>query len=329
MLNNQTNSILQDIREYLSGVDEILVVTHFYPDGDAIGSLIAFGGMLEQMKIPHILAIDDACPEKYSFLEGFDSIRNLKLDPLDKHYDRLVILDAGAVSRIGSAISAISDSTRILNIDHHFTGDIYGNINLVTIDAAATSEILYDLFTNLGIEVTPKMAMALYTGILTDTGRFRFANTTSHAMHVAADLLTKDIDTVELTEKIYFNMPVRQAKAIANALNSMEIYQKGKVCVIGLEGTETTEDTEGFVEFAASIKGVIIAVFYCEIEPGMYKVSLRSRTDVDVSSVATHFGGGGHRKASGFRFRGELKNLKSKLLKVLEEYIHSDEVEKA
>jgi len=320
-LNSLLKTDLKELRDFLNGKSEMLVVTHFFPDGDAVGSLIAFGGMLDQLEIPHILAIDDACPGKYSFLDGFSEIRNLKADPLDRTFERAVILDAGAISRIGSAQKAITKSTRVLNIDHHFTGDIYGNINLVNTQAAATSEILFDLFTDLGIEITKKMAAALYTGILTDTGRFRFANTTSHSMHVAADLLLKGIDAGVLTENIYYNMPVHQMTALAKALFSIELYSDNRICVIGLDGDETTDDTEGFVEYAASIKGAELAVFYSETEQELFKVSLRSRCDVDVSLVATRFGGGGHQKASGFRFRGNLTTLKQRLITVLAEYL--------
>ncbi len=323
-LNSKFNPIFVEIRKFFVSREETLVVSHFFPDGDAIGSVIAFSGMLEQWGIPYTLAIDDACPEKYSFLDGFSSIINLKSTPLNRKFDRVVILDAGAISRIGSANDLLAPNCQILNIDHHFTGDIYGNINLVNTDAAATSEILFDLFVALDIEITKKMAMALFTGILTDTGRFRFANTSSHAMHVAAELLTKGVDPGLLTENIYYNLPVSQAGAIAKALNSLEMHLGDRVSMIGLASSDKVTDTEGFVEYAASIKDVLLAAFYCELEPNLYKVSLRSRCDVDVSAVANGFGGGGHKKASGFRFRGDLTSLKAKLIGTLEKYLDAD-----
>jgi len=320
-LSNFSSSVVDEIRKFLAGKSETLVVTHFYPDGDAIGSLLAFGGMLQQLDIPYVLAIDDKCPGKYDFLNGIQQIRNLKEAPLNKEYYRVVILDAGAISRIGSAYNAIGTGTEILNIDHHFTGDIYGKINLVNTEAAATSELLFDLFQALGITVTADMASALFTGILTDTGRFRFANTTGHAMHVAAELISLGADAGVLTENIYYNMSVEQARSIASALGSMELYANGRVCMIGLQGEDRITETEGFVEYAASIKDVMLAVFYCEIDKDLFKVSLRSRCDVDVSAVASGFGGGGHRKASGYRYRGDLVSLKQKLISVLENHL--------
>lgn len=316
-LNHSLASLLPEIKTFVAGREEILVVTHFFPDGDAIGSLLAFGGMLEQLEISFTLAVDDPCPQKYNFLAGFESVKNLKQEALAHKFSRVVILDAGAISRIGSAKKYISETARILNIDHHLTGDIVGSVNLINTEASATSEMLFDLFQALDIVITKDMAMALYTGILTDTGRFRFANTTSHAMHVAAELIAIGIDPGLLTENIYFNIPAAQMKSLAKALESLEIHGDGRICIIGLNGAETVNDTEGFVEYAASIQGVELAVFYSLMEPGMFKVSLRSRCDIDVSEIALKFGGGGHRKASGFRYRGDLPILKARLLDVL------------
>jgi phosphoesterase RecJ-like protein len=289
------------------------VATHFYPDGDAVGALLAFGGILDQLGRSYILAVDDACPVKYSFLPGFEKIRNLKNDPLYKSFDRFVVLDAGALLRTGSAQKCIEPNARILNIDHHFTGDYYGDLNVVDTIASATSEILHDLTLSMGLKITPEMAQALYVGILTDTGRFRFANTTPHAFQVCANLVALGVDSGSITEQVFYNMPIEQVQALAKTLASIEMLDDGRICLAGLMQEDAVADTEGFVEHAASIKEVLLAGFYCEVEPDLFKVSLRSRCEVDVSAIATSYGGGGHRKAAGFRFRGKLELLKARL----------------
>jgi len=314
----------RDIREFLRGDEETLVVTHHSPDGDAIGSLTAFGGMLDQLCVPNVIAVDDTPPMKYSFLPGFDRIVNLKAHPVGKMYPRVVVLDAGALERIGQAKSAIGPGTRILNIDHHFTGEAYGHINLVEVAAAATSEILYEICAAWGLEITPQIAYGLYVGILTDTGRFRFANTTARSVEICSKLIALGVDTSFVTERVYFNMSVDAVRALAKALTSLEFYFDSRVALIGLGGANHSSETEGFVEHACSIDGVVLAGFYSEMEPGLFKVSLRSRGRVDVNQIAAGFGGGGHKKAAGYRFRGDLADLKNSLMQAFKVGLDAD-----
>jgi phosphoesterase RecJ-like protein len=311
----------KEILDFLRSDDATLVVTHFFPDGDAIGSLVAFSGMLDQLGVEHIIAVDDACPEKYSFMPGFNRIRNLRRDPETRHFARLVILDAGALPRIGSAQQCIGPETRILNIDHHFSGQPYGHLNLVDVEAAATAEILYRLCVDLGLEIDQQIAYGLFVGILTDTGRFRFANTTSKALAICGELVKRGVDAGWTTENIYYNLPFELVQALARALASIELHFGGLVCLLSLDRSHFVADTEGFVEYASSIKGVALAAFVCEMEERLYKVSLRSRSPVDVSEVARQFGGGGHIKAAGFRFHGEKSQLAALLLAAFQRQI--------
>lgn len=311
------NSSVEEIREFLTGEGKILVVSHFFPDGDAIGSLLAFGSMLHQLDADFILAIDDACPEKYSFLPGFAKIRNLREQPLEIEFPKVVVLDAGALARIGSARRCIGKGTKILNIDHHFTGEMYGDLNLVDPNASATAEILYNLCIELDLEIDINIAYGLYVGILTDTGRFRFANSSARAMKICSEFLSKGVDPGWVTENLYFNLPFELIQALARALFTIELHYGGLVCIIRLEHGHYIEDSEWFVGYASSIKGVALAAFICEMDPGVYKVSLRSRCSIAVSDVARKFGGGGHLKAAGFRYRGDKDRLVPSLLSEL------------
>ncbi len=273
-----------------------------------------------------MLAIDDDCADKYTFIKGFERIRNLRHEPLYDTYDRVVTLDAGSLQRIGAAKDCILPSTKILNIDHHWTSDNFAHINLVDVNSSATAEILYDLSHSLGLKITPIMAEALFVGILTDTGRFRFSNTTARAMQICADLAAQGVDAPLITEKIYYNHPFDIVQALAKALSSLKLYLDGQVSIMSLNWSDLVDDTEGFVEYGVSIKGVKLAAFLCEIEPNLWKVSLRSRCEVDVSRIAANFGGGGHLKAAGFRRRGEKDKLKTLLLKAFEESLNSEPV---
>ncbi|MCF7810781.1 bifunctional oligoribonuclease/PAP phosphatase NrnA [bacterium] len=321
----KTNCKPEQIREFIQADGEILVVTHFSPDGDAVGSLLAFGGILDFYGVEHILAIDDDVPEKYGFLPGFEKISNLRKYPLDRVFKRVVILDAGSLQRIGSAQSCIGQETTILNIDHHFTGAKYGNLNMVNVSAAATAEILYDLCLKLKIKFSQQIAYGLYVGILTDTGRFRFSNTTHKALTICGSLVKKGVKPGVVAENVYYNLPFDIIQALARVLLTLELHFSGLVCIIRLDRGNMVSDTEGFVEYGSSIRGVVLAVFISEIDHQVFKVSLRSRCDVDVSEVARKFGGGGHLKAAGFRFRGKRSDLTENLL---DEFLHQIEIHK-
>ncbi len=307
----------EQIRNFLLSNGDLLVVTHFSPDGDAIGSLLAFGGMLDQLGVGYILAIDDVIPEKYNFLPGYELIHNLSEEPINRVFNRIVILDAGALPRIGSAQSCIGKETKVLNIDHHYTGPYYGDINHVDVEACATAEILYDLCNQLGLEINQQIAYGLYVGILADTGRFRFSNTSSRALKICGKLVSKGVDPGWITENVYYNQPFESVQALSIALSTLELHHNGLVCLISLDSSYSTNDTEGFVEHAASIKGVALAAFIREMSEGLLKVSLRSRCRVNVAEVAGKFGGGGHIKAAGFRFVGRKNDLVKKLLEEL------------
>ena len=312
------NNTPEKILEFLRSDGELLVVTHFSPDGDAVGSLISFDGMLNQLNIKHELGIDDEIPDKYSFLKGFDRICNLSQQGEKKLFEKVVILDAGALPRIGTARQCIGPGTRILNIDHHFTGPYYGDINLVKVEAAATAEILYDLCNELGIEIDQQIAYGLFVGILTDTGRFRFANTSARALDICSELVLKGVDPGWVTENVYYNMPIENVRSLAQTLSTIEIHYEGLVCLINFDPDGDVVDTEGFVEYASSIRGVALAAFIRRMEERHYKVSLRSRCKIDVAEVARKFGGGGHLKAAGFRYRGGIEDLKKNLLEEFE-----------
>lgn len=308
------SGIACEIREFLAQAADILVVTHFYPDGDAIGSLTAFGGILEQLGKDSLLAVDGTPPEKYSYLPGFDRIRDLKKVPLDRTFDTVAILDAGSIERIGLGQNGIAPKTRILNIDHHFTGALYGDLNLVDVGAAATSEILFRLCRAWNIELTPQIAYGLFTGIVTDTGRFRFANTTAGSVEACASLIAAGVDPGWVIESVYYNLSLESTRALTAALSNLEMHFDDRVAVIGLGLESHTDDSEGFVDYASSIRGVDLAAFYSEMEPGLFKVSLRSKCSIDVSEIAGRMGGGGHLKAAGYRFRGDLASLRRRLL---------------
>jgi len=323
------NSNLEQVRQFLSADGDLLVVTHFSPDGDAIGSLLAFSGLLDQLVVKHIIGIDGACPERYGFMPGSQIIRNLHINPIQRIFERVVILDAGALPRIGSVQDCIGKDTRVMNIDHHYTGPLCGDINLVNVDASATAEILYDLCHALGIEINTQIAYGLYVGILADTGRFRFSNTNARSLKICGDLVDLGVDPSWVTENVYYNQPFDCFQALATALANAELHCDGMVCLIYLDKRFRDSDTEGIVEYAASVKSVALATFIREMDEGVFKVSLRSRCRIDVATIARKFGGGGHLKAAGFRYKGNKSELFDSLLNKLKQQIEQQAILKS
>ncbi len=303
-----------EISSFFALEGDTLVVSHYSPDGDSIGCLLAMGSILDQLYCRNTLAIDDECPNKYKFMPGFESIVNLKNTKLPKCYEKTIILDAGALARVGKANEYINDNTRILNIDHHFTGKFYGNINYIDVDASATAELIYDLCSILELDITPQIAYGIYVGIITDTGRFRFSNTNDRALQICGEMIERGVDPVKVTENLFFNMPIDVIRSLGWGLSNLSLYMGGVVSILHLDKEHNVSNTEGFVEYATSVEKVLIGIFICETKENEFKISIRSRCSVNVSEIAKKLGGGGHRKAAGFQFEGEYKDLKELLL---------------
>lgn len=303
--------------DFVKSDGRLLVTTHIFPDGDAIGSLLAMGGMLDELDIEHEMAVDAILPYKYSFLPGFEKIRSLQQNPIDKFFDKLIVLDAGALSRIGVAEKGMTSSTTVFNIDHHFSGPAFGHHNIVIPQASATAEILYDLANQLGLNGNGQYLAGVYVGILTDTGRFRFSNTTGQAMTICANLIDRGVNPVLITDKVYYNYPFEIIRSLGRTIAHAELHYEGRLCLIMQNDLRFSGETEGFVEYAASVEGALLAVLITRIGKGSYKISLRSRCEVDVSEVARRLNGGGHPKAAGFKYSGNRAALRRRVLEEL------------
>lgn len=313
-MNLRPSESIEEVRKFFSSGDPILVTTHHAPDGDAIGSVLAVGGMLEQLDVDYLMVVDDPPPAKYSFLTGFEQIVNLKKFVPDRKYNRVVVVDAGSFERIGSAKNLLNAGAPILNIDHHFSGGYFGTVNVVDVDAAATSEVLFDICTGLGLTLNPMIANGLFVGILTDTGRFRYSNSTPHSLEICAKLIEAGVNSEQVTDAVYYNQTPESIRALASALATLRLEEDGRIALLHLTESDRVNDTEGFVDYAVSISGVELAIFFVELGAGRVKASLRSKGEVDVSSVVVKLGGGGHRKAAGVRFNGTISELEAILL---------------
>jgi len=291
-------------REFESA-SSVLIGTHLNPDGDALGSALAVSLLLDGLDIENEVVCHHAPPPNLLFLPGVARVRQ---KPKHDKHDLGIILDLDSSERLGDTAMYFEHCPRVAVIDHHVPHEAPGDLRIIDTSAAATAAILTRLFIELGFEITPDMATCLLTGIVTDTGSFRFRNTTPESLHLSAQLLERGGDINRVSEEIFQRKPLSSARLLGGLLEDFILECDGRLCwgALRLQDFESAqasdEDTEGFVNELLSIQTVQIAALFREPKPHKIRVSLRSRGDFDVAAVAREFGGGGHRNAAGCSF---------------------------
>jgi phosphoesterase RecJ-like protein len=302
-------SDLDQVVDALRANDRFLLTTHEGPDGDALGSLLAMQGILQQLgkdSVMFLAAKEFPLPVEYRFLPLTDVFHEPPADVVDRV---LVFLDCGNIDRM--PVSFLQrEGAQVLNIDHHHDNTRFGTVNVVDTEASCTAQIVYEISKRLGIELTPELASALYVGLVTDTGRFMYENTDAAAHRMAAELIELGVDVDDTYRRLYERVPIEKLKLIARALEKVERYDDGRLAVTYIdagdyEATGAGEVlTEGIIDIVRALDGTEVAAVIRDKTDGgrsARKVSLRS-TDgaVDVSAIARQHGGGGHRRAAGF-----------------------------
>jgi phosphoesterase RecJ-like protein len=302
-------SDLDQVVDALRGSDRFLLTTHEGPDGDALGSLLAMQGILEQLgkdSVMFLAAKEFPLPVEYRFLPLTDVFHEPPADVVDRV---LVFLDCGNIDRM--PVSFLQrEGAQVLNIDHHHDNTRFGTVNVVDTEASCTAQIVFEISKRLEIELTPELASALYVGLVTDTGRFMYENTDAAAHRVAAELIDLGVDVNDTYRRLYERVPIEKLKLIARALEKIERYDDGRLAVTYIDARDYAATgagevlTEGIIDFVRALDGAAVAAVIRDKTDGgrsARKVSLRS-TDgaVDVSAIARQHGGGGHRRAAGF-----------------------------
>jgi bifunctional oligoribonuclease and PAP phosphatase NrnA len=320
-----------DIRAVLEAIERgsrFLVAAHARPDGDAIGSILACGMMLEQLGKHADLVSRDGVPLIYRGLPCAESIR--QTDRIDGDYDAVILLECDGLERTG--ITGLAGSLTI-NIDHHFSGKLFADINWIENDACAVAAMVYELAMLAGVCVTPEMATCLYTAVLTDTGSFCYSGTNERTFDVAADLVRHGADPTAIAQHIYFSNPTSKMRLLGAALSNL--HREGRLawmwitCDDIVRSCAAEEDCEGLVNYAIGISGVDVAVFLRELTNHRVRLSLRSKGEINVAALAEHFGGGGHRHAGGCTIDGPLPTATECIVTLLRECIQTPVGEKA
>lgn len=307
---------LKDAAARLRAAENIIITAHVNPDGDALGSSLALYQLLLKLGKNVQVLIDDDIPAVFGFLPRIEEIK--KPDLASYQADLLVLLDV-SMDRVGRVIEKCR--APVLNIDHHITNDEKADFLYLDADRAATAEIIYLLAGELAVVPDKYTAVCIYTGISTDTGNFRYSNTTAFTMRAAADMIEAGAEPDVVSEALE-KRNFKEVQDRARAMQTIEMSADGRIAGLYIDNAlyESLDTTEGFIDGVRVIDTVRVAVLMKEVEPGRCRVSMRSR-GVDVSGIAAAFGGGGHIRAAGCTIEKPLAEAKAELLAGIEKIL--------
>lgn len=323
---NASDELLQSIQTALSCItsnERFLVVSHERPDGDAAGSTLAMGLWLKEMGKQVTCFNVDAVPYNFSFLPGQDLWTTTLADDAD--FDVTIMLDCGERHRVGQNFPEQGWGKTVLMVDHHKTWDAsLPDIAVRDVSAAATGELIYQLIAHAQTTLSADVAKCLYCCVMTDTGGFRYSSTSPTIMKVASELLSRGVKPWEMTSQIYENQPMERMLLLSAVLQTLRRSVCGRLAFLTIssamlkETGATDEMTDGIINYARSVSGVEVATQLRQIEQSnSWRISFRSRGQVDVSKLAERFGGGGHHNAAACTIEGEPEEIEARLAQAL------------
>ena len=310
----------EKILDLIKNSQRILITSHRDPDGDSIGSQLTWDGFLQSFGKPSRIVNQGRFPQRYAFLDPQKKIENFnlgaKVRDFDFRPDLVFVLECPSLDRLGEVKKILPVDSRIVNIDHHPDNEKFGTINYLDLKASAVGEMIYSLLKAYDFPINPTMANQIYASILTDTGRFRYSNTSARCLNICAQLVKLGANPKFITHQIYFNHSLSFLRLLGNILERLEVGNGGKTCSVTINKNLLSEfgvdpkDIEGIVDYSLFLRGVEVGLLFTEIEEQKTKVNLRSQNDFDVSKLAKFFGGGGHKNAAGCTLNYNLEKAK-------------------
>jgi len=307
--------MLHQVVELIENKQKFAITTHVRPDGDGVGSSLGLCWLLRSLGKSAEVVVRDEVPPAYQNLPGADGVR--KVSRIDAEYDAVFVIECSDVARPG-----IVDLEKqfTVNIDHHSTCEHFGTINWIDPTASAVGEMIYNLCKAIGGKITRDIAECLYMALVTDTGSFHFSNTTDRTLKVASELIRAGVKPADISEAVYNNYPWSRIELMRQVLNTVLRDPSGRVAYM----RQTLEmkavagavdgDNNGFVNMPLAARDVVASVYMREVGPGQYRVSLRSKGDINVAKIAEQFGGGGHKNASGLSIEGDWDEKESEIV---------------
>ncbi len=309
--------------------NNFLIISHIFPDGDSLGSQVALHELLLKLNKNSYMICNDEIPYQYKFLPSIGQIKRNIQDLEKKDNFICFCLDSADKKRMGIEFEEIKNVSKlIINIDHHMKNTLYGSINIVDSKKSATAEMIYELIKeNFGSCFCQRIAIGIYTGILTDTGRFQYENTTSNVHKIISHLLQYGIFPSDVFSNIYENDPINRFKLLELVFKRINFLKEKKLIYSYILQKDFKKlnlpfsAQDGIIEILRSVSGVKVAALIKQIENNDFKISLRtSDNKVNVAKIAAKFGGGGHQMAAAYAKRGKLKDIISSLISEINFY---------
>ncbi|MBA3634666.1 MAG: bifunctional oligoribonuclease/PAP phosphatase NrnA [Acidobacteria bacterium] len=298
--------MLSQVVELIENKQNFAITTHVRPDGDGIGSSLGLCWLLRSLGKNAEVIVSDGIPLSYRQLPGADEIR--KVTEIDKQYDAVFVMECSDIQR--PRIKGLENQF-VVNIDHHATSEHFGTINWIDATASAVGEMIYNLCKAIGGRITREIAECVYLALVTDTGSFHFPNTTERTLKVASELIKAGVKPADISQAVYNSYPWSRIELMRRVLATVKRDPSGKVAWMRqtLEMKESSGavdgDNSGFVNIPLAAKEVEAVVYMREVEPNIFRISLRSKDGINVARVAEKFGGGGHKNAAGCHATGD------------------------
>ena len=322
------NCSYKEIWQKIANSSKVLLLSHVRPDGDAIGSQIALGASLEGLGKDVFLINEDGCPDNLNFLQGSEKI--LKPNSYEVLADLCIVLDTANFERVGSVCGQLAKGCdSIINIDHHITNEKYGDLYFVDPQAPATAQIVYELLYSHQLPICEESRDAIFVGLSTDTGGFRYPATTSRSFEIGADLTKLGADCGELSSNMYERYSLKRIELLKELLGNLRVSSCGRVAswILDMDTkirlSLKPEDSENLTDLIRGINTVEVAVFFEELKSDYVRISMRSKNTkvADVSKICANFGGGGHPLASGAKTKGDVSKIADEVLSYIDRTI--------
>ncbi len=310
--------MFKEINNIIRKGKRFLITTHIDPDGDAVGSVFSLYWVLKGFGKDVQIYLKDDVPYRYDFLPGPPDL--LHVLPED-FFDAVFVLDCGNLFRIGDGFERVKRMGTVVSIDHHETNEAFGDINMVERGASSTAEILYGLYKSMKIIFSHDVAINIYTAVFTDTGSLRYDNASAEAFIICKKMVEAGVKPSYVAQRVYESHPKERFLLLGEVFSTLKTYDGNRIAMAHVTeemfrrtGT-ASEHTDGFSEELRKIRGVEVSVFIRQTGGNRYKISMRSKGNVDVSVICSIFGGGGHKNASGCTIDGDLDEVENKLKK--------------
>lgn len=310
---------LRRIASILNEGKSFLIMTHKDPDPDGIGSMLALGKALNNVGKEAILVTEELLPAPISLLKGAERI--IQDIESERYFDGVIVMDSGEIERVGGPYNYLEGHLTIINIDHHESNSLFGDLNLVDSNASSTAELVFQVIKAAGLSIDSDVAENIFAGIQADTGSFKYSNTTSSSLRIAADMVDFGAIPWQISRTMMREYNSSQLKLLEIALGTLEFYHNGEIGImtLSLEMFNSAQahlvESNRFIDYPRFVQGVELAVLIRQTGENDYKFSLRSNDRVDVAQLCARFGGGGHIRAAGFECHGSLGWLKDNFLK--------------